>query len=102
MTPLKSFRAERAADERTNNAHVFPWKTKSIRDDFLELFDPARALVNEQTVRRLPFHGRRISLNWIMIFDRRGINDVDLVGGAGERAIDISPFHLQFFAADKC
>ena len=77
-----------------NDPHIFARQAECVRDNPLQLFDPARALVNEQTVRCLPLHGRRIGLDRIMIFDRRGINDVDLVGSAGERSIDVSAFHL--------
>src|SRR5437660_9793239 len=47
MAPLKSLRAKRAADERTNDPHVLLWHAECVRNDSLQLFDPARALVNE-------------------------------------------------------
>ena len=53
VAPLKSFRAEGTADKWTDDAHILERHTKSVRDNFLELFDSARALMNAQTVRRL-------------------------------------------------
>src|SRR5215211_6859091 len=55
VTPLESLRPEGAAYERTNDAYIFLRQTEGVRNDSLQLFDAARALVNEQPVRRLPF-----------------------------------------------
>ena len=94
MAPLKSFRSKGAPDEWTNDAHMVLLQTKGIGNDSLQLFDPARALVNEQMIRRLPFRCCRVCLYWIVIFDRRGINDVDLVHGCRERCVNIAAFDL--------
>ena len=53
MALLKSLRAKRAADERTNDAHVF-LQTEGVGNDSLQLLDPARALANQQPINR--FH----------------------------------------------
>ena len=94
MAPLKSFRSKGAADKWTDDAHMVLLQTKGIGNDSLQLFDPARALVNEQMIRCLPFRCCRICLDWIVIFDRRGINNVDLVRGCRERRVNIAAFDL--------
>src|SRR6266699_5788546 len=79
VAPLKSLRAEGATYEWTNDAHIFLWQTEGVGNDSLQLFDPACALMNEQPIGRLPFARSRICLDRIVVFDRRGINNVDLV-----------------------
>ena len=94
MAPLKSFRTKRPADEGTNDAHIFLWQTEGVGNDSLQLFDPARGLVNEQPIRRLPFPSSRICLNRIVIFDRRRINNVDLVRRSRESCVNVAAFDL--------
>src|SRR6266403_4136495 len=81
VAPLKSLGAKRAANKWTDDAHIFSWQAERIGHDSLELFDPARRFVNEQAIWCFPFCGGRISLDRIMVFDRCGIDDVDLVRG---------------------
>src|SRR3954454_3802674 len=71
VTPLKCFRAESTTYERANNANIFLRQTESVGNDSLQLFNPACALVNEQPVCCLPFASSRISLDRIVILDRR-------------------------------
>jgi len=78
MALLKSLRAKRAADERTNDAHVF-LQTEGVGNDSLQLLDPARALANQQPINRFPLRSRRDCLDRIVVFDRRRIDNVDLV-----------------------
>ena len=79
MAPLKSLRAKRAADERTNDAHVFLRQTEGVGNDSLQLLDPARALANQQPIHPFPLRSRRDCLDRIVVFDRRRIDNVDLV-----------------------
>ena len=58
VAPLKSFRAKGTANKWTDDVHIFERHAESVRDNFLELFDSARRLMNEQTIRRLPFRRR--------------------------------------------
>ena len=94
MTPLKSLGAEGATYEWTNDTHIFLWQSEAVGNDSLQLFDPARALVNEQPVRRFPFRGSRICLDRIVIFDRRRIYKVDLVRRSREASVDVAAFNL--------
>ena len=101
VAPLKTFRAECAADERADDPNVFGRQTETRRKDALKLFDAAGALVHEQPIGRFPLRRRRIGLDRVVIFDRRRIGRIDLMCCAGERAIDIATFNLQIFAANK-
>src|SRR5204862_2675612 len=101
LAPRKTFRTERTADTRADDPNVFGRQTEARRKEALKLFDPAGALVNEQPVVPFPFRSRRISLDRVVIFDRRRIGRINLMCCAGERAIDIATFNLQIFAANK-
>src|SRR6266567_9226923 len=94
VAPLKSLRAEGATYEWTNDAHIFLWQTEGVGNDSLQLFDPPRALVNEQPVRRLPFRSSRICLDRVVIFDRCRIYKVDLVRRSRERCVNVAAFNL--------
>src|SRR5882757_11096055 len=94
VTPLKSLRAEGATYEWTKDAHISLWQTEGIGNDSLQLLDPARALVNEHAIRRLPFRSSRICLDRVVIFDRRRIYQVDLVRRSRERCVDVATFDL--------
>src|SRR6266481_6292066 len=94
VAPLKSLRAERDTYEWTKDAHIFLWQTKGVGNDSLQLFDPARALVNEQPIWRLPFRSSRICLDRVVIFDRRRIYKVDLVRRSREPSVDVAAFNL--------
>src|SRR6266566_7321038 len=94
VAPLKSLRAKGATYEWTNDAHIFLWQTEGVGNDSLQLFDPARALVNEHPVRRLPFRSSRICLDRVVIFDRRRIYKVDLVRRSRERCVNVAAFDL--------
>src|SRR6476646_10321112 len=50
MTPLECLRPEGAANERTDDSHIFLWQIERVGNDSLQLFDPAGALVNEQPI----------------------------------------------------
>ena len=101
MAPLESFRAKCATDEWANNMHIFARQTEDIRDDSLQLFDPAGRFMNKQAIRRLPFCRGRICLDRIVIFDWRGIDNINLVRSSRERGIYIAAFHLERFAPDE-
>src|SRR5436189_4567650 len=47
VAPLKSLRPKSAADKRANDTHVLQRQIECIRQDFLELFDPASRVMHE-------------------------------------------------------
>src|SRR3954471_11740680 len=55
VTPLESLRPEGAAKKRTDDLNIFLRQTERVGNDSLQLFDAARAFVNEQAVCGFPF-----------------------------------------------